>query len=48
MQDGHNDEFKMSKRECKRRLKVQQAINKDLALRIKVNQVKKTTATSDK
>jgi hypothetical protein len=40
-------EFKLSKRELKRRLKVQQAMNKDLALRIKVNQVKKTTGATD-
>jgi hypothetical protein len=30
------DEFKPSKREIKRRLKAQKAINKDLALKIKV------------
>jgi hypothetical protein len=31
-----NDEFKPSKREIKRRLKAQKAMNKDLALKIKV------------
>jgi hypothetical protein len=31
-----NDEFMPSKREIKRRLKAQKAMNKDLALKIKV------------
>ena len=43
-----NDEFKPSKREIKRRLKAQKAMNKDLALKIKVVQLKKTTGASDK
>ena len=43
-----NDEFKPSKREIKRRLKTQKAMNKDLALKIKVIQMKKTTGASDK
>jgi len=43
-----NDEFKPSKREIKRRLKAQKAMNKDLALYIKVVLLKKTTGASDK
>ena len=43
-----NDEFKPSKREIKRRLKAQKAMNKDLALKIKVVKLKKTTGVSDK
>ena len=43
-----NDEFKPSKREIKRRLKAQKAMKKDLALKIKVVQLKKTTGVSDK
>jgi hypothetical protein len=48
MQVDIDDEFKLSKREIKRRLKVQLSMNKDLALKIKVNKVKKTTFASDK
>jgi hypothetical protein len=43
-----NDEFKPSKREIKRRLKAQKAMKKDLALKIKVVKLKKTTGASDK
>ncbi len=48
MQVDIDDEFKLSKREIKRRLKVQLAMNKDLALKIKINKVKKTNFASDK
>ena len=41
-------EFKPSKREMKRRVKAQKAMNKDLALKIKVVKLKKTTGASDK
>ena len=34
-----NDEFKPSKRETKRRLKAQKAMNKDLALNVKIKVV---------
>ena len=43
-----NDEFKQSKREIKHILKAHKAMNKDLALKIKVVLLKKNTGASDK